>query len=72
MRFMNAWAKLARGETLDPNEFPCHDRTLLNSRKLTHFPSLHSQHSEFDAPPIWVGSDLNGNREVSVAIVKLT
>ncbi|XP_045795606.1 spermidine hydroxycinnamoyl transferase-like [Trifolium pratense] len=72
MHFMNAWAKLARGETLDPNEFPCHDRTLLNSRKLTHFSSLRWQHREFDAPPIWVGSDLNGNREVSVVIVKLT
>ncbi|WJX77650.1 shikimate O-hydroxycinnamoyltransferase [Trifolium repens] len=72
MRFMNVWAKLARGENLDPNEFPCHDRTTLNSHKLTHLPSLNCQHREFNAPPIWVGSDLNGNREVSVAIVKLT
>ncbi|KAK2362097.1 spermidine hydroxycinnamoyl transferase [Trifolium repens] len=72
MRFMNAWAKLARGENLNPNEFPCHDRTMLNSHKLTHLPSLNWPHREFNAPPIWVGSDLNGNREVSVAIVKLT
>ncbi|RHN47483.1 putative shikimate O-hydroxycinnamoyltransferase [Medicago truncatula] len=72
MCFMNAWAKLARGENLDPSEFPCHDRTMLNSRKLTHSSSLHRHHHEFDTPPIQVDHDLGNTREVSVAIVKLT
>lgn len=72
MRFMNAWAKLARGENLDPSEFPCHNRTMLNSRRLTHCPSLHQHHHEFDAPPIQVGRDVGNTREVIVAIVKLT
>ncbi|KHN02094.1 Hydroxycinnamoyl-Coenzyme A shikimate/quinate hydroxycinnamoyltransferase [Glycine soja] len=34
--FMNRWAKLARGEELDPNEIPFLDRTLL---KFPHIPS---------------------------------
>ncbi|KAJ1377271.1 Transferase [Sesbania bispinosa] len=66
MRFMNVWAKLARGERLDPTETPCHDRTALDSRK-----RLHSHnHSEFHAPPVWLGG--LGETEEVVAVVKLT
>ncbi|CAI8613619.1 unnamed protein product [Vicia faba] len=71
MRFMRSWAKLARGENISPNDFPCHDRTLLNSRKLANS-SMSHWHSEFEAPPSWMSRDLGGNRETSVAIVKLT
>ncbi|XP_058740092.1 hydroxycinnamoyl-CoA:piscidic acid hydroxycinnamoyltransferase-like [Vicia villosa] len=62
MRFMSAWAKLARGENLDSNDFPCHDRTLL----ILHL------HSEFEAPPKWIGQDLGDDTETSVVIMKLT
>ncbi|CAK8542854.1 unnamed protein product [Lathyrus sativus] len=70
MRFMRAWAKLARGENMNPNDFPCHDRTLLNSHKLANSSILY-RHPEFEAPPDWL-SDSGDNREKSVTIMKLT
>lgn len=70
MRFMSAWAKLARGEYLDPNDFPCHDRILLNSRKSTNSSILH-RHPEFEAPPNWMSHDSGDNKETSVTIMKL-
>ncbi|GAU45302.1 hypothetical protein TSUD_327600 [Trifolium subterraneum] len=70
--FMNLWAKLTRGENLSENELaPCHNRTMLNSRKVAHSQSLH-WHCEFRPAPQWVGRELGNSREVSVAIVKLT
>lgn len=73
MRFMNTWAKLARGKGLDPMiDMPCHDRNRLDSRKLNHseLTSHAGQHREFHTPPAWVG----GFRETRavVALVKLT
>ncbi|XP_004493179.3 hydroxycinnamoyl-CoA:piscidic acid hydroxycinnamoyltransferase-like [Cicer arietinum] len=70
MCFVNTWAKLARGEKLNENELPYHDRVLLNSRKLKHSASLNC-HPEFHAPPGWLGRDLDDTREVVVATVKL-
>ncbi|CAK8542859.1 unnamed protein product [Lathyrus sativus] len=70
MGFISSWAKLVRGENLDPNDFPCHDRTLLNSHKLANSSILY-RHPEFEAPPDWM-SDLGDNRETSADIMKLS
>ncbi|KAK7336270.1 hypothetical protein VNO77_16806 [Canavalia gladiata] len=67
MRFMSTWAKLARGEHLDPKEKPCHDRTMLNSYKLDHSRLHH--HPEFHTPPLWLGPLVD--TKVVVTIVKL-
>ncbi|KAG2405367.1 hypothetical protein LR48_Vigan03g193700 [Vigna angularis] len=66
MRFMNTWAKLARGENMETA--PCHDRNVLNSYKAHS--GLHD-HSEFHPPPPWLGP-LGKDSKVAVAIVKLT
>ena len=71
MRFINTWAKLARGETLDPSELPCHDRTLLNSRRFMHS-GFHDDHSEFGTPPPWLGRKGVGDTRVVVEAVHLT
>ena len=71
MRFMNTWAKLARGDPLDPSEFPCHDRILLDSSTLLYSRLLHD-HSEFGTPPPWLGSLGLGDTRVVVEVVKLT
>lgn len=70
MSFMNTWARFARGENLDSRELlPCHDRTLLDSRKKKSG-LLHFYHEEFYPPPLWVGR-LRDTR-VIVDVVKLT
>ncbi|QCD97359.1 spermidine hydroxycinnamoyl transferase-like [Vigna unguiculata] len=66
MRFMNTWAKLARGENVE--KAPCHDRNVLNSYKGNS--GLHD-HSEFHPPPPWLGP-LEKDTKVAVATVKLT
>ncbi|TKY62892.1 Spermidine hydroxycinnamoyl transferase [Spatholobus suberectus] len=68
MRFMTTWAKLARKENLDHEEMtPCHDRNMLNSYKVHS--GVHD-HSEFRAPPLWLGP-LGKETKVVVATVKL-
>ncbi|MED6172440.1 hypothetical protein PIB30_050134 [Stylosanthes scabra] len=76
IRFMNTWAKLARGESLDPSErFPCYDPSLLNSRALLpskNVNNLHEHHLDiFGTPPPWLGTFRQDSR-VAVQVVKLT
>ncbi|XP_015970991.1 spermidine hydroxycinnamoyl transferase [Arachis duranensis] len=75
MRFMNTWAKLAKGESLDPyDQFPCYDPSLLNSRTLLRNSKkvLHDHSEElFGTPPPWLGP-LRKDSRVVVEVVKLT
>ncbi|KAK7316761.1 hypothetical protein RJT34_00466 [Clitoria ternatea] len=73
-RFINAWAKITRGDTLDPNEMPFLDRTILNE-----FPPLPSapcfDHPELKPPPLILGrsdSIEEQKKKTSVALLKLT
>ncbi|KAK7290656.1 hypothetical protein RIF29_05229 [Crotalaria pallida] len=70
VRFMNMWAKLARGVgLLDRKEItPCHDRTALDSRKKESC----FDHAEFYPPPTWVGKLIRDRAVVVVEVVKLT
>ncbi|XP_016162197.1 spermidine hydroxycinnamoyl transferase [Arachis ipaensis] len=77
MRFINTWAKLARGEPLDESDqYPCHDRTELNSRKMSTGSEFSDQnghdHSEYGAPPPWLGSLGTEDAKVTVEVMKLT
>ncbi|CAK8573576.1 unnamed protein product [Lathyrus sativus] len=52
-RFMNSWAKIARGETLEANELPFLDRTLL---KFPHTPlAPRFEHMELKPLPLILG-----------------
>ncbi|MED6157133.1 hypothetical protein PIB30_020451 [Stylosanthes scabra] len=83
MRFINTWAKLARGEPLDESDqYPCHDRTELNSRKTTtkgsefhthdHGHGPDHDHAEYGTPPPWLGSLGTEDAKVAVEVMKLT
>lgn len=53
IRFINSWAKVARGETLEDNELPFLDRTLL---KFSHTPlAPRFEHMELKPLPLIVG-----------------
>ncbi|XP_058782348.1 hydroxycinnamoyl-CoA:piscidic acid hydroxycinnamoyltransferase-like [Vicia villosa] len=53
IRFINSWAKIARGETLGANELPFLDRTLL---KFSHTPvEPHFEHMELKPLPLILG-----------------
>ncbi|XP_028766844.1 spermidine hydroxycinnamoyl transferase-like [Neltuma alba] len=70
MRFINSWAKLARGELLGSTEMPFNDRTALDSCALNKTPRF--EHSEFHPPPLWEGRGLEGSeRETKTAVVVL-
>ncbi|MED6210752.1 hypothetical protein PIB30_067066 [Stylosanthes scabra] len=77
VRFMNTWAKLARGESLDPSEqFPCYDPSLLNSRALLLSKNVNNLHQHqhldiFGTPPPWLGTFREDSRVV-VGVVKIT
>ncbi|KAK4253874.1 hypothetical protein QN277_010494 [Acacia crassicarpa] len=72
MRFINSWAKLARGELLGSTEMPFNDRTVLDSFKLNKTPRF--DHSEFQPPPLWAGRSEGSERETKtdVVVLKLT
>ncbi|GAU12649.1 hypothetical protein TSUD_121410 [Trifolium subterraneum] len=54
VRFINSWAKIARGETLEPNELPFLDRTLIKfSHKPSKVPSF--EHIELKPLPLILG-----------------
>ncbi|XP_028766832.1 spermidine hydroxycinnamoyl transferase-like [Neltuma alba] len=70
MRFVNSWAKLARGELLGSTEMPFNDRTVLDSCKLNKTPRF--DHSEFRPPPLWEGRRLEGpEHETNTAVLAL-
>ncbi|CAJ1964467.1 unnamed protein product [Sphenostylis stenocarpa] len=73
-QFMNSWAKLGRGETLEPHELPYLDRTIL---KLQHSPSTSPcfDHPELKSLPLKLGSsDINAeqSKKTSAVLLKLT
>ncbi|MED6185018.1 hypothetical protein PIB30_052990, partial [Stylosanthes scabra] len=51
--FINSWAKLTRGDALDPNELPFLDRTVFTASRLPS--SRRFDHPEFKPPPIILG-----------------
>ncbi|XP_058782328.1 hydroxycinnamoyl-CoA:piscidic acid hydroxycinnamoyltransferase-like [Vicia villosa] len=72
-KLLNSWAKIARGETLDSNEMPFLDRTIL---KFSHTPLEPCfEHIELKPPPLILGrSDANIERKKSITaeLLKLT
>ncbi|MED6133057.1 hypothetical protein PIB30_024736 [Stylosanthes scabra] len=53
IHFINSWAKLTRGDSLDPNELPFLDRMVFTSCSL---PALQRfDHPEFNPPPLILG-----------------
>ncbi|XP_058784283.1 hydroxycinnamoyl-CoA:piscidic acid hydroxycinnamoyltransferase-like [Vicia villosa] len=55
IRFINSWAKVARGETLEANELPFLDRTLL---KFSHKPvEQYFEHMELKPLPLILGRE---------------
>ncbi|OIW17629.1 hypothetical protein TanjilG_28979 [Lupinus angustifolius] len=74
IRFINSWAKLARGETLEASElFPVLDRSILKS---PHPPSApRFDHAEFKPLPLMLGSSdhlAEQGKKLSVVTLKLT
>ncbi|XP_061343339.1 spermidine hydroxycinnamoyl transferase-like [Gastrolobium bilobum] len=74
MVFLNSWAKLARGENLDPSEIPCYDRALLNLSRVHILQRFQFHHPEFQPPPLWVGSFLvdDTKYDTIIEVFKLT
>ncbi|KAK7286562.1 hypothetical protein RJT34_21636 [Clitoria ternatea] len=73
MCFLNSWARLARGESLDSSLMPLLDRSLLDSRKLNKPPRF--EHPEFFPPPLLksdVAQHTNVPPELATAILKIT
>ncbi|KAG6692853.1 hypothetical protein I3842_10G135100 [Carya illinoinensis] len=71
--FFNAWAKLARGDELEENEMPFHDRTILRSSEPLLPPRF--EHIEFTKPPLLLGhTDANVEqlKETCATILKVT
>ncbi|XP_061364403.1 spermidine hydroxycinnamoyl transferase-like [Gastrolobium bilobum] len=73
IQFINSWAKLARGDTLDPDEMPFLDRTIL---KFPHSPlAPRFDHPELKPPPLILGtSDCTNEqkKKTTAASLKLT
>ncbi|KAJ7971910.1 Shikimate O-hydroxycinnamoyl transferase [Quillaja saponaria] len=72
MRFVNSWAKLARGEKLDSSIMPVYDRDLLKSSKQHTTP--HFDHVEFHPPPSWISCSETETKteQTSVAVLKIS
>ena len=74
IRFINAWAKVARGDTLDPKEMPFLDRTVLKYPHPPPTPTPHFDHPEHKPLPLILGSSDNTaekTKETTVALLKL-
>ncbi|XP_027930874.1 spermidine hydroxycinnamoyl transferase-like [Vigna unguiculata] len=73
IQFINSWAKLARGETLEPHEMPFLDRTVL---KFTEPPSPpRFEHQEFKPLPLILGrsdTTIEKSKRVEAITLKLT
>ncbi|WJX31788.1 shikimate O-hydroxycinnamoyltransferase [Trifolium repens] len=73
IKFITSWAKVARGETLEANELPFLDRTLL---KFSHTPSEpHFEHFELKPLPLILGrNDTSEERKkkTSATMLKLS
>ncbi|XP_027933469.1 spermidine hydroxycinnamoyl transferase-like [Vigna unguiculata] len=72
-RFINSWAKLARGETLEPHELPYLDRTILKLQHSSTSPCF--DHPELKPLPLKLGSsDINAeqSKKTSGVLLKLT
>ncbi|KAG5001937.1 hypothetical protein AAZX31_08G301300 [Glycine max] len=73
IQFINSWAKVARGETLEPHEVPFLDRTVL---KLQHSPSAPCfDHPELKPLPLKLGSSdsiAEENKKTCAVLLKLT
>ncbi|MED6216526.1 hypothetical protein PIB30_008511 [Stylosanthes scabra] len=73
IHFINSWAKLTRGDTLDPNELPFLDRTVFTASSL---PALRCfDHPEFNPPPLILGRTDNieeQKKKTRATMLKLT
>ena len=73
IQFINSWAKLARGDTLESHEMPFLDRTVL---KFTDLPSPpRFKHQEFKPLPLILGrsdTTVEKNKRVNAISLKLT
>lgn len=73
IRFINSWAKVARGETLEPNEIPFLDRTILKFPYPPKEPRF--EHIELKPLPLILGrSDTTEekNKKVEAILLKLS
>ncbi|XP_027931626.1 spermidine hydroxycinnamoyl transferase-like [Vigna unguiculata] len=72
-QFINLWAKVARGETLEPHELPYLDRTILKLQHSSASPCF--DHPELKPLPLKLGSsDVNAeqSKKTSGVLLKLT
>ncbi|MED6133049.1 hypothetical protein PIB30_024728 [Stylosanthes scabra] len=73
IQFINSWAKLNRGDTLDPNDLPFLDRTVFTAARL---PALRRfDHPEFKPPPLILGrtdTREEQKKKTRFALLKLT
>ncbi|KAL9276808.1 hypothetical protein ACSQ67_025642 [Phaseolus vulgaris] len=73
VQFINSWAKLARGETLEPHEMPFLDRTVLRFIAPPSPPRF--DHLEFKPFPLILGrcdNTAEKNKVVKTTLLKLT
>ncbi|CAK8565515.1 unnamed protein product [Lathyrus sativus] len=72
-KLLNSWARIARGETLDSNEIPFLDRTIL---KFSHTPlEPLFEHVELKPPPLILGrsdTDTERKKKTTAKLLKLT
>jgi shikimate O-hydroxycinnamoyltransferase len=72
-KFINSWAKVARGETLEANELPFLDRTIL---KFSHTPTEpRFEHIELKPVPLILGrsdNDIERKKKTTAELLKLT
>ncbi|KAK2406999.1 spermidine hydroxycinnamoyl transferase [Trifolium repens] len=70
---MNSWGKIARGETLEPNELPFLDRTIL---KFSHTPTEpRFNHIELEPLPLILGrsdTDIESKKKITAGLFRLT
>ena len=74
IRFINAWANVARGDTLDLKEMPFLDRTVLKSPHPQRAPAPRFDHLEHKPLPLILGSSYNTaekTKMTTVALLKL-
>ncbi|KAJ1441392.1 Transferase [Sesbania bispinosa] len=73
IQFINSWAKIARGDTLEPHEMPFLDRTIL---KFSHTPlAPRFDHTELKPLPLILGrsdTTVEKNKKVTTALLRLT
>ncbi|XP_020205467.1 spermidine hydroxycinnamoyl transferase [Cajanus cajan] len=73
IRFMNSWAKVTRGETLEPHEMPSLDRTALIFQRSPSSPRF--DHPELKPLPLKLGASDNAaekKKKTSAVLLKLT